>query len=134
MSRSHSGNSPDPPPARVLRIEDHPVLRQLLSDLLVQDGYHVTCAAPAPPPEPFDIVLTDWLVPGLDVRSFIETQLAAHGDCACVVMSGYPVPLEQFPADLRPRLRYLGKPFTAAQLRQSLRALRELQLVGGQVR
>ncbi len=132
MSRSPSGNLTAPPHGRVLLIEDHPVLRQLLSDLLVQDGYNVQCATTPIPGEAFDIILTDWLVPGLDVAPLVEEHLAAHRHSTCVVMSGYPVNLDQFPAALRPRLRYLAKPFSASQLAECLRALRE-QLFSGQI-
>lgn len=134
MSRSPSGNPPAPPHGRVLLIEDHPVLRQLLSDLLVQDGYSVMCATDQIPAEAFDIVLTDWLVPGLDVALLIEAQLLANCHSTCVVMSGYPVNLDQFPPDIRPRLRYLAKPFSAAQLAECLRGLREQQLFSSQIR
>jgi DNA-binding response OmpR family regulator len=133
MSRSPSGNPPAPPHGRVLLIEDHPVLRQLLSDLLVQDGYSVQCATTQIPTEAFDIILTDWLVPGLEVAPLVEEHLAANHHSTCVVMSGYPVNLDQFPAALRPRLRYLPKPFSASQLAECLRGLHE-QLFSSQVR
>lgn len=124
MSRSLSGSPSPPTNGRVLLIEDHPVLRQLLTDLLVQDGYSVACATAQIPCGPFDIVLTDWLVPGLDVGPLVEAQLAADTRATCVVMSGYAVNLDQFPATLRPRLRFLAKPFSAAQLTECLSSLR----------
>lgn len=133
MSRSHYGNPPLPPPRRVLLIEDHPVLRQLLSDLLAQEGYEVECSAGQIPAGPFDLLLTDWLVPGLEIASLVENLLSSGATASCVVMSGYPVSLEQFPAALRPRLGFLAKPFSARQLAECLDGLRAQHLLGGQV-
>ncbi|MCX6593531.1 MAG: hypothetical protein NTZ56_18610 [Acidobacteria bacterium] len=134
MSRSHSGNPFPPAIGRVLLIEDHPVLRQLLSDLLAQEGYEVECTTGPIPSGPFDLLLTDWLVPGLEIASLVESLLTSGAAAICVVMSGYPVSLDQFPAALRQRLGFLAKPFSARQLAECLHGLQAQHLLGGQVR
>jgi len=79
-------------PLRILLVEDHADMREVLSDLLLGAGYHVTTAEDvgtaraAVAAEHFDIVLCDLRLPdgsGTDVLSAAR----AHGSPKAVVLS-----------------------------------------------
>jgi PAS domain S-box-containing protein len=134
---SHEGPAPTPaePGAdlslgageRILLVEDEEGARQGLAELLGGLGYAVTAVASGetalalPPDAPFDLVLTDFRLPGATGMEVARALLERWPSLRVVVMSGYA------PEDLSRDLfadrtaHFLQKPFDMAALAQALR-------------
>jgi len=113
---------------RVLLIEDEEGARVGLAELLEALRYRVTAvgsgeAALALAPErEFDLVLTDYRLPGATGLEVARTLRAARPGLAVVLMSGYaPGDVANDLFDDR-ELHFLQKPFDMAALAQALRA------------
>lgn len=113
---------------RVLLVEDEEAAREALAEVLRSLGYQVTAVASAEeagclPAEPaFQVLLTDFLLPGANGLQLATGLLKRWPGLKVVVMSGYSEDQlfkEQVEAGL---LRFLPKPFTMEQLAQQLRA------------
>ncbi len=112
---------------RVLLVEDDPGIRDVLSDLLTRLGYRVSAAGTAEeavrlsPEQPFELLLTDVMLPGA-----LGTELAAQlvtrwPDLAVIVMSGY-APDDRLRHDVGTgRVRFLQKPVKLETLSREVR-------------
>jgi two-component system cell cycle sensor histidine kinase/response regulator CckA len=109
--------------ARVLVVDDDPVLRSYLTEALGQARYAVVTAkdedealaAAAQRPAP-DLVLLDLLMPDCEVRGLYARLRAALPNVPVVAMSGY-APDDQLDALMREGVvGFLPKPFTPADL------------------
>jgi len=127
------GASAEPGPvvrARVLLVDDDDQLRRLTERMLQKSNYHVVTASCGRDAialarrEPFDILLTDMVMPGMSGRDVAREVMHEQPDIHVVFMSGYhagaPMPDWQFiakPFDRRSLLAKLGSgpPPTAAQ-------------------
>lgn len=113
---------------RVLVVEDEPEARSALAELLVELGYAVTAAGSAEealrlPAEPgFDVLLTDYLLPGASGLELAGELEKRWPDLQVVVMSGYT------PDDVAGHLlasgrrHFLQKPFDMKALARAMRA------------
>jgi len=80
----------------VLVVEDDAAVRALVSSVLSRHGYEVVTAANpaqalvlvASRPEPFDLVLADVILPGMNGPALVE-QLETRGPCRSIFMSAY---------------------------------------------
>jgi signal transduction histidine kinase/CheY-like chemotaxis protein len=91
---------------RVLLVDDDDQLRRLAERILRNAGYHVVQAACGPDAlaearrEPFDILLTDMVMPGMSGRDLARELVNEHPQIRVVYMSGYqqgtPIPDWQF--------------------------------------
>jgi DNA-binding NtrC family response regulator len=113
---------------RVLLVEDEEAAREALAEVLRSLGYQVTAVASAeeagrlPAESAFQVLLTDFLLPGANGLQLATGLLDRWPGLKVVVMSGYSEDQlfkEQVEAG---RLRFLPKPFTMEQLAQQLRA------------
>jgi signal transduction histidine kinase/CheY-like chemotaxis protein len=112
---------------RVLVVEDNAELRRAADSILTAVGQEVTAAADgdagaryiAEAAEPYDVVVTDLVMPGRDGRQVAEAALGS-GCRGVVLVSGFRdrVGVEDLLAD--PRVRYLDKPFDAEALLATL--------------
>lgn len=82
---------------RVLLVEDDPAIRTLTSQFLAMAGYVVVEAcdadealAKAQVETPFDLLLTDIIMPGLDGRSLAHALAAEHPGLRTLYVTGYP--------------------------------------------
>ncbi len=112
---------------RILVVDDEPAARTLVTKALVADGYAVVAAEDglqaleALARSPFDMVLTDIVMPGIDGIELALKVAKDFPDTAILLMSGYP--------DERRRasgLEFLfqeviEKPFALADLRRLVR-------------
>ncbi len=123
-SLSVSGNG-----ERILLAEDDPEVRKLASRVLRQAGYHVQTAvdgaealelAAASPP--FDLVLSDVVMPGLTGPRLVDRLRERQPDLPAILMTGYSVPGSLD----RTKARVLLKPFKPTELLDVVsRVLRE---------
>jgi two-component system, cell cycle sensor histidine kinase and response regulator CckA len=119
---------------RVLLVEDERVVRELVGEVLERRGYEVTAAAsPADALAlcdtgvPFDVVVTDVVMPGMNGRELVESLRRLTNDLRVVYVSGYAD--DVLPADsLRDGERFLQKPFQLDALIATVRETLEAQV------
>jgi CheY-like chemotaxis protein len=117
---------------RVLVVEDEPPLRAVLERILRSAGYHVAGAGSgeealrlcASAPEPFDLLVTDMVMPGMTGRELAERLRARQPSQRVLFMSGYSLELleRRAGADVGPLLL---KPFTPEDLLAHVRSALE---------
>jgi len=132
---------PSMPPGkkpRVLVVDDEQGLRDMLAILFRRDGYDVTLAsglatgvdAIRSAPSPFELVLTDLMMPdgsGLDVLSAAKAR-SSHTEV--IVMTAYAAVETAIDAMKRGAYDFVTKPFGTAELRAlALKALEKRALV-----
>jgi PAS domain S-box-containing protein len=113
----------------ILLVEDDAGVRQLTSSFLRHLGYQVTAAAD--PSEglaalqvaerPFDLLLTDVVMPGMNGRQLAEQVLAKHPQTKVLYMSGYTDDIIVRHGVLDGKVSFIGKPYTLEQLASKLR-------------
>ncbi|NKC30106.1 hybrid sensor histidine kinase/response regulator [Falsiroseomonas selenitidurans] len=128
-------------PARILVVEDQPEIRAMTERMLARGGHAVTsvsggkaAVAMLAQGEPFDLVLSDVLMPGgMDGMELARHIRAHHPEVSVVLMSGYTPDPEQLgrvtaeaAADAdspgMPHVTgFLGKPFTRQALEEAVR-------------
>ena len=115
---------------RVLVVEDNDDLRRATTAVLAAVGHEVTAVPDGDQAlrslrdtdHPFDVVVTDLVMPGASGREVAEAVLAADGP-GVVVTSGFRDRIQVDDLMASERVRYLDKPFTPQDL---LGALAEL--------
>jgi two-component system, cell cycle sensor histidine kinase and response regulator CckA len=116
---------------RILLVEDDAGVRGLTLSILRQLGYQVVAAAdPAEgllvlktADQPFDVVLTDVVMPGMNGRQFAEQVLAKHPSTKVLYMSGYTDDMIVHHGVVDGSVDLLSKPFTIEQLAGKLREI-----------
>ncbi|HVW89605.1 MAG TPA: ATP-binding protein [Gaiellaceae bacterium] len=111
--------------ARLLVVEDEPVVRELAREILAQEGFTVHAVASpleaieAWRDERFDALLTDLSMPQLSGRELVERLAADDGDLCVVYMSGYSG--DAVGGELIDGAYFVQKPFTRAVLTSVVR-------------
>jgi two-component system, cell cycle sensor histidine kinase and response regulator CckA len=114
--------------ATVLVVDNEPVMRKLVSRTLKAESFHVEVAESGEAAlqliqsreEPFDLVLTDLSMPGIDGRQVSETLARYRPNVAVLCMSANPDAVPHIgPADVP--VRVMLKPFTADDLYHAVR-------------
>ena len=112
---------------RVLVVEDEEVVRGLVRQMLVGEGYEVLVAQDGEEAielagsNTFDVLLTDLTMPKVGGREVAERLRESQPALKVVYMSGYAEDLP--PGALPPATSFLGKPFTFAELTETVHAL-----------
>ena len=114
--------------ASVLVVDNEPVLRDLVRRSLEAEGFHVELASEGETaltliqsrPEPFDLVLTDLSMPGIDGRQLSETLARYRPSVAVLCMSANPDAVPHIGPDDMP-VRVMLKPFTPDDLYHAVR-------------
>jgi DNA-binding response OmpR family regulator len=114
--------------ATVLVVEDEPSLRGILRRTLEAEGFHVEEVPDGESAlrlvqaraEPFDLVLTDLAMPGIDGRQVSETVRRYRPSVAVLCMSADPDAVPYIESSDTP-VRVLLKPFTADDLYHAVR-------------
>ncbi len=108
--------------AKLLVIDDEPIIRSVLEDELPAAGYAVTTAASPLEAEPilaqsfFDVVLVDLRMPGQDGLSFLRELKAERPEQAAIVMTAYGTVETAVQAMQLGAFDYVQKPFTTQEL------------------
>lgn len=109
---------------RVLVVEDEVIVRSLARRLLVKHGYEVVEAKDgeealllcSQESEPFDLVLTDVVMPGMSGPRLIAKLREDQPEVKVIFMSGYVDEELQQDAVGQPGTRFMQKPFNVAAL------------------
>lgn len=114
----------------ILVVDDEPVVLNLARSILTRCGYTVfdyqdpKKAIDDTRDTPFDLVLTDIVMPEITGPDLVREIKAARPDVACIYMSGYDV--HQIASrGVVSSCDYLRKPFTPEGLAQRVRATLE---------
>jgi len=114
---------------KLVVIEDQPVIRALVAEILRSDGHEVEefssgqdglgyLGANGLP----DAVLLDWLLPDLEGEELLA-KLIALPSVRCLIISGYPLDLQTLRQTWPGRVGFLAKPFSPQMLRDALHQL-----------
>jgi CheY-like chemotaxis protein len=114
--------------ATVLVVDNEPAQRELVRRRLESEGFHVELAPDGEGAlalvqsrdEPFDLVLTDLSMPGIDGRQVSETLARYRPSVAVLCMSANPDAVPHIGPDDTP-VRVMLKPFSADDLSHAVR-------------
>ena len=116
----------------ILLVEDEPAILRLTVRLLAGFGYRVIAAASpaeamrlARETPHIDLLLTDVVMPEMNGADLAGAITALHPDIGCLFMSGYTADVIARHGVVDEGVRFLAKPFSAADLRASVRAAME---------
>lgn len=118
---------------RLLLVDDDPVLRETLSTVLQGEGFRVTVAASGEEAEekllaelpPFDLVITDLVMPGKGGMDVLRTALKFDPSCTVLVLTGFGSVREATEAVEEGAFGLVTKPLQVDQFRNTLRRLVE---------
>ena len=121
------------PPQRLLLVDDDPLLLDTLRDLLDSEGFLVTCAGSGEEADallrraapPFELVLTDLVMPGKTGMDVLRAALELNPSCTVLVLSGYGTLREATEAMDRGAYGLVNKPLQLESFRQTLRRIVE---------
>lgn len=115
---------------RVLLVEDEPLVRKLLEQLLTRAGYQVSASLGSDSAlelvkgsRPFNIIVTDVVMPGLSGPQLATRIEEACGITPTIFMSGYTEDPAMRASALKPHQRFMSKPFAPEELLTAIRAL-----------
>jgi two-component system cell cycle sensor histidine kinase/response regulator CckA len=111
---------------RILLVEDEPVLRDLISEMLSRKGYEVVTASDAATAvdrgeeDDFDLLITDVSLPGMSGLDLADLLHRRHPGLGVLLISGYPrANLER--ARLNGHVGFLAKPFSIEEVASAAR-------------
>ena len=121
------------PPQRLLLVDDDAVLLESLQELLTAEGFAVTAAASGEAAgafleaahPPFDLVLTDLVMPGKTGMDVLRQALAINPSATVLVLSGYGTVREATEAMDKGAFGLVNKPLQLEAFRQTLRRIVE---------
>jgi hypothetical protein len=108
--------------ARILVVDDERALMNALCDTLEAEGYRAegftsaTDALAALREEPFDLLLTDLMMPGTDGIALIRAAMGVDPDLVCLLITGHGTITTAVDAMQSGALDYILKPFKASAL------------------
>lgn len=115
--------------AHILLADDDSGARDIVRRAIELEGHTVAVAADGSEAlaklahsGPFDVLVTDVEMPGMDGVSLARQVLAASPATAIVMMSAYMEALDRARGLGAPSLRLLAKPFTLERMRAEIRA------------
>lgn len=125
--------APHLPPPSLLLVDDDPVPRETLTAILQAEGFHVVSAATGEEAEhmlkgatpPFDLVITDLVMPGKSGMDVLKAALKANPSCTVLVLTGFGSVREATEAMELGAFDFVTKPMQIDQFRNTLRRLME---------
>ena len=109
-----------PSPLRILYVEDNALVREVTTELLMQDARQIVAAGSAEEAlqafnlQPFDMVITDVSLPAMSGLELARRILELRPQAPIIIASGY---LLELPRDKwGDRVRAVLKPFDAPQI------------------
>jgi len=124
---------PHLPPQRLLLVDDDPLLLGTLQELLASEGFQVTSADSGEAAEailraarpPFELVLTDMVMPGKTGMDVLHCALEVNPSCTVLVLSGFGTLKEATVAMDQGAYGLVNKPLQMEAFRQTLRRIVE---------
>ena len=114
-------------PVRVLVVDDDALTRSVLSRLIRSAGHEITGAGSGAEAlehlraRPYDVLLTDQVMPGMSGRELADRLLARRPGLKVLYMSGYTDDAIAHRGVLDPGRHFIDKPFDAATLARKVR-------------
>src|ERR1700722_10529464 len=109
-----------PLPLRILYVEDNPLVREVTSELLIQEQRYIVALGTAEEAleefreQPFDVVITDVSLPAMSGLDLARKILDIRPHVPIIVASGYALDLSL--QGWGPKVRAIVKPFEAEQI------------------
>jgi two-component system, cell cycle response regulator CpdR len=109
-----------PLPLRILYVEDNPLVREVTSELLIQEQRCIVALGTAEEAleefreQPFDVVITDVSLPAMSGLDLARKILNIQPQVPIIVASGYALDLSL--QGWGPKVRAIVKPFEAEQI------------------
>src|SRR5271170_3762830 len=106
----------------ILVVEDEPKMRRVLELQLAEEGFHARTAADAETglqllgKEPFDVIVTDFKLPGMSGLEFLHAVKRVNADLPVVIMTAYGTVESAVDAMKAGASDYVLKPFSLAEL------------------
>jgi DNA-binding NtrC family response regulator len=121
------------PPQRLLLVDDDALLLGTLRELLAGEGFQATTAGSGEEAEallrqaqpPFELVLTDMVMPGKSGMDVLRTALELNPSCTVLVLSGFGTLREATVAMDQGAYGLVNKPLQLEAFRQTLRRIVE---------
>ncbi|MHC4472942.1 MAG: response regulator, partial [Planctomycetota bacterium] len=119
-------------PLRVLVVEDEPILLRTVSDRLSDEGYRVRAEGEgvtglnAFREEPFDIILLDLVMPGIDGLKILEEIRAVNADTPIIVMTAHGTVETAVKAMKLGSSEFVTKPFRLEELSQRIKTYADI--------
>jgi two-component system cell cycle sensor histidine kinase/response regulator CckA len=115
----------------ILVVEDEEAVRQVVSHMLGEKGYHVleaadgqeALAAAEAVEGRIDLLLTDVVMPGLSGRQLAERMTDLYPGIKVLYTSGYTDNAIAYHGILAPRIHFIAKPFTPDSLMRKVRVV-----------
>lgn len=109
---------------RILIVDDEIVIRELLHDVLIDEGFSVAVAGHGREalqllagPEPFDLLFTDIMMPGMDGITLIHEARQVQPELVAIVMTGYATIETARAAVKEGAYDYVLKPFNLSEIK-----------------
>jgi two-component system, cell cycle sensor histidine kinase and response regulator CckA len=117
--------------ATILLVENGEMLRPLLREILLREGYEVLAARNAEEAlsmwdrqqGQIDLIVTDVMMPGLSGKELVERLRSLSPEVKVIYMSGYDTRLISASPQFGPKAVFLQKPFRPAELSQTVREI-----------
>jgi two-component system response regulator HydG len=112
----------NPMALRVLIVDDEDFVREMIGETLSARHYETALAASGPEAlellakQPFDVVLTDVKMPGMEGLELVRRIKRSHPSIHIVVLTGYPRDADIGDFMLQGADDFMPKPFRAADL------------------
>jgi len=113
---------------KILVVDDDPLLHEVIQAALATEGHTLRHASDGEQGlemlgrEPVDLVLTDFMMPGMDGVEFLERLRRGHPDLKCIMMTGHGTSEAVIGALCKRVCDFLSKPFTISELRTAVGA------------
>jgi CheY-like chemotaxis protein/anti-sigma regulatory factor (Ser/Thr protein kinase) len=120
-------NEASEPVRHILVVDDEPLMRTMLTDVLESNGYTVSCARDGVEGlerverERFDLVLADVWMPRMTGLELLSRMKALPGAPRAIVMTGDSTPATVLAAIREQAYQYISKPFTLDILMEMVR-------------
>ena len=121
------------PAQRLLLVDDDAMLLETLQEVLAAEGFKVVCAGSGEHAEalllaeqpPFELVLTDLVMPGRSGMDVLRSALQCNRSCTVLVLTGYGTLREATEAMALGAYALINKPLQMEPFRHTLRRIQE---------